>query len=108
MIKTIRNVYIVKGAPNDVEKATTDGAIEVMDALKLFTGKDNFHIETKEKAFYEIEVGDLVRWKTLCNNRIDKVIKITENGWGDTVFITKELNGKQKACAYPSAIELVI
>jgi len=107
MIEIVKTVYIVMGGNNAIEKITMQDALAVKEMLESFTDlKDKFYIETKQKTFYEIEVGDYVKW--VDTGRIDKVTKVTENIWGDKVYRTKELNGDKIGEAYESSIELVI
>ena len=106
MIEIVKTVYIVMVVIMLLKNNNTRCFGSKGDVRIVYGFERQILHRNKTKTFYEIEVGDYVKW--VDTGRIDKVTKVTENIWGDKVYRTKELNGDKIGEAYGSSIELVI
>ena len=112
MIKRKVKVYTITSNNKTITYDSFDDAMSMSKTLvKYGFKKELLPVVEKYEYKYEAEVGDRVKLKDdkarIIPDRIDEIVKITENSWGDKVYLTQEINGDKKAQVYPSYIELI-
>ena len=111
MKKITKTIYVVTGNGKEMEHDTEEKAQETLIFItEFFSNEVEFFIEKRQKDIYEIEKGDKVHWINngkIIKDRVDEVVKIINDIWGDTRYSTKQINGDKRGIAYKKDLYLI-
>lgn len=104
MKKITKTVYVLIGNEKEIEYYTEEEAKETLIFInEVFNNELEFFIEKRQKDVFEIEKGDKVHWINngkIIKDRVDEVVKIIKDNWGDIRYCTRQINGDKKGVAY--------